>query len=72
LPFDAWFKEDLREYVNERLLSSNNPYTGYFKRDYVASIIAMHKKGMRNFAPKIWSLLVFAEWLDQNRKLHQQ
>jgi asparagine synthase (glutamine-hydrolysing) len=71
VPFDDWFKGDLREYVDERLLSSNNQYEDYFRKDYVASIIAMHRKGMRNFAPKIWSLLVFAEWLDQNRNLRR-
>jgi asparagine synthase (glutamine-hydrolysing) len=70
VPLDVWFRGDLHEYVADRLLSPNSPYMDYFKKDYVASIIAMHNRGMRNFAPKIWSLLFFAEWLDQNKGIH--
>lgn len=66
VPLSIWFKGDLREYANESLRNSKNLYDFLDKRQ-VVKILDYHKKGMRDYSEKIWSLLFFNEWLNQNK-----
>jgi asparagine synthase (glutamine-hydrolysing) len=65
VPMESWFKKDLRAYVEARLGSSNSAIAAYVDRKYMMDIVRMHNTGMRDFSLKIWSLLFFAEWLEQ-------
>lgn len=72
VPISLWFKEDLKEYVSDLLLSQNAYLTNYLDKNYVKKIVENHrhdKKGRRDFSGKIWSLIFFEEWLKQNQKL---
>jgi len=63
VPLSVWFKDDLRKYVNETLLSQNPLISGYLDKKYVRKIVEKNRKGSRDFSSKIWSLVFFEEWL---------
>lgn len=66
VPLAYWFKKDLKEYVNDTLLSANPHFDDYLNKNYVRSIVEKDRKGGRDFNYKIWSLIFFEEWLKQN------
>lgn len=66
IPLSVWFKEDLKEYVNDTLLSQSSLLSAYLDKKYVKNIVDQNQNGMRNFNERIWSLLFFEEWLNQN------
>jgi len=63
VPLELWFKDDLKEYVNDRLLSTNSPLYEYLDPTYVQKIIHDHNNAMRDFSHKIWSLIFLDQWL---------
>lgn len=63
VPLKTWFKEDLKEYVNDRLVNSKGPLHDYFNQDYIRKIVLEHNHGMRDFNAKIWSLIFLDQWL---------
>lgn len=69
VPLKLWFKSDLNEYMNDRLLSSQSPLYQFLEPAYVKKIIHDHQTGMRDFNFKIWSLLFLDEWLNQQKGL---
>ncbi|MEO5991270.1 MAG: asparagine synthase (glutamine-hydrolyzing), partial [Ferruginibacter sp.] len=66
VPLSLWFKDDLKEYVDDTLLSSNSILSTYLDQKYIKNIVESHRKGGRDFNEKIWSLLIYEEWLRQN------
>ena len=67
VPLSLWFKEDLKEYVDDTLLSQNPLLSSYVNKKYVKKIVMSDRKGRRDFNSKIWSLIIFEEWLKQNQ-----
>ncbi len=67
-PISAWFKEELKEYINDTLLSGNPRYSEYLHQKYIKRVVKSSQTSMRDFSSKIWSLLVFEEWLNQNKQ----
>ena len=67
VPLSLWFKDDLKEYVNDKLLSHNPLLSNYLSKNYIKKIIENNRKGNRDFSSKIWSLIFFEEWLKQNK-----
>ncbi|MFK7924897.1 MAG: asparagine synthase (glutamine-hydrolyzing) [Bacteroidia bacterium] len=65
VPLGAWFKDSLKEYMNDRLLSSNSNLSEYLNQDYIRQIVDAHQNGMRDLNGKIWSLVVMDAWLEQ-------
>lgn len=66
IPLKYWFRNDLKEYINDDLTSSSSKISEYFNRNAIISTIKNHEKGMRDYSSKIWSLLFLNEWLRQN------
>ncbi len=66
IPLILWFKEDLKEYVNDTLLSGRSLSSQYLNKEYIRKIISNNQKGMRDLSTKVWSLVFFEEWLKQN------
>jgi len=66
IPLSLWFKNDLKEYINDTLLCQNPLLSNYLDKYYVRKIVEDNTKGRRDFSSKIWSLLFFEEWLKQN------
>lgn len=67
VPLKSWFKEDLKEYVNDRLINTKGPLYDYLNHEYVSKIINEHNNGMRDFSTKIWSLLFLDQWLNSRK-----
>lgn len=63
VPLSSWFKADLKEYVNDTLLSQDPLLSGYVNKKYVKKIVMDDRKGRRDFNSKIWSLIILEEWL---------
>ena len=68
VPISVWFKDELKEYVNDTLLSGNPLLSQYLDKNYVRSMVEDNRDGMRDFSSRIWSLIWFEEWLKQNNE----
>jgi asparagine synthase (glutamine-hydrolysing) len=66
IPISKWFKDDLKTYVKDTLLTSNPLLTTYLDKKYVNMIVEGNNNAMHDRSEKIWSLLFFEEWLKQN------
>ena len=67
IPLSNWFKEELKEYVNDTLLTGTPLLSKYLDQEFIKTIVEDHNYGMRDFGSRIWSLLFFEEWLKQNQ-----
>tara|TARA_B110000879_G_C11175379_1_gene515747 strand:- start:1442 stop:3298 length:1857 start_codon:yes stop_codon:yes gene_type:complete len=66
VPVSSWFREDLKDYLSDTLLSSDAKINNYLCKDEISKIVMNHNKGMRDFSSKIWSLLFLEEWMKKN------
>lgn len=66
VPISMWFKENLKDYVGDTLMSNNTKLNSYFNSKEINNIINNHNKGKRDFSAKIWSLLFLEEWMKNN------
>ena len=66
VPVSMWFRENLRDYVGDTLLTNNTKLSTYFKSKEIHKIVNNHNKGMRDYSAKIWSLLFLEEWMKNN------
>lgn len=66
VPLSVWFKNDLKEYVNDTILSKNSLLSANLDINFIKYTIQHNQDGMRDFSTRIWSLLFFEEWLKQN------
>ena len=62
VPLGRWFKGDLRNWTEERLMDSRN---NFFDRSAVEQLWTEHLTGRADHAHKIWLLLFFNEWHEQ-------
>jgi len=66
VPMSMWFRESLKDYLSDTLLSSDAKINDYFCKDAVREIVSNHNKGFRDYSSKIWALLFLEEWLQKN------
>jgi len=66
VPIKYWFKDNLKDYINDTLLEVDSPVFNYINKSVVINTIKYHNKGIRDYSSKIWSLLFLNEWLRQN------
>lgn len=66
VPLPLWFKDDLKKYIKDVLLSENPLYSAYLDKKFVKSVIENNSLGMKDYSHRIWSILFFEEWLKQN------
>jgi asparagine synthase (glutamine-hydrolysing) len=67
VPLALWFKKDLKQFVNDTLLSDNPLLSNYVNTNYVKKIVMEDRKGRRDFNLKIWSLIILDQWLKQSQ-----
>lgn len=65
VPFKLWFKNDLKEYVDDRFFAAHSKLSDYLNIDYVRTVVNDHRRGNRDFTTKIWSILFFDAWLER-------
>jgi len=61
VPIDHWFRNELKEMVYDVLLSQRSIERGYFRKDYVRSLLDRHQSG-ENWHYFIWNLLMLEMW----------
>lgn len=63
VPLSYWFKDDLKQYINDTLVSSTPRLAEYLNLDFVRKTVNSNHNAMRDFSGRIWQLIVFEEWL---------
>jgi asparagine synthase (glutamine-hydrolysing) len=66
IPLSVWFRDDLNSYVNDTLLSSNPLISNYLDKEYIKELVRDSSTTEQISNTRIWSLLFFEEWLNQN------
>lgn len=61
-PIDKWFREDLKEFVNDSFNNKANLIDEIINYDYVRSLFKMHKDNKGDFGNKLFTILVFQLW----------
>ena len=68
VPLDHWFRNDLKDFARDVLLSPSALERGYFRPPAVAQLFDEHQQGRFNHGYRLWSLLIlelwFREWID--------
>ena len=62
VPVAGWFKNELKGYAYDILLSGRAAGRGYFDKDKIKSILDSHASGKANNGAKIWCLLNLELW----------
>ncbi|GAK59425.1 asparagine synthase, glutamine-hydrolyzing [Candidatus Vecturithrix granuli] len=62
IPLDKWFRNELKDFSQETLLSSKTYSRGFFQPAYVEKMWQQHQSGQRNFGTNFWTLLMFELW----------
>ncbi|MDP8230823.1 MAG: asparagine synthase (glutamine-hydrolyzing) [Candidatus Gorgyraea atricola] len=62
VPIDRWFRDELKDYSHEILMSSKCINRGYFKKEGIKALLDGHCEGRANNGARIWSLLNLELW----------
>jgi asparagine synthase (glutamine-hydrolysing) len=63
VPLGDWLKNELREMMRERLLSSESRCHQFLKPDAIEVLVDQHMTGRVNHCYRLWNLLVLESWL---------
>ena len=61
VPLEFWFKNELLNFLKEKILSREFLNFG-FNKNFLEQLIKEHQKGIRNHAYRLWALLILEEW----------
>jgi len=64
IPVHEWFRNELKSFAIEKLLSNNSKIGKFFKKGYVNWIINKHISGKQDLGYQIYSLLFLELWLE--------
>ena len=67
VPINNWFKKELNEYCRYKLL--NNKNQSIFNLKKIEHYITMHESGVKNYSERIWFLLCFILWAENNQMI---
>lgn len=62
VPLNDWFRDDLKEFINDSLMSPNSFVRGFAGRERVQSILDDHWAGRLNEESRIWTMLSLEVW----------
>jgi len=66
IPLDQWLRHSLRDWAESLLDESRLKKEGFFHSGPIRAIWSEHLSGKRNWAPLLWSVLMFQAWLEDN------
>ncbi len=66
VPLAGWFRGALKDKIRHSLLSGALPDSGYFDHGFLRHLVDQHQSGLRDYSAPIWSLLMFARFLEKN------
>jgi asparagine synthase (glutamine-hydrolysing) len=61
-PIAEWLRRELREMVEDLLFSGPAAYADYYNPTAVRRCWGQHLRGIRNYAPLLWAVLMFELW----------
>jgi asparagine synthase (glutamine-hydrolysing) len=64
VPIAAWLRNELRDWVRDRLLDSRS-LSEWFRPAAVQRLFEEHDSGRMNHGKRLWALLIFALWLEK-------
>jgi len=64
IPLEEWFRGPLKDKLRTSLLSPGMADTGLFDMGFLKRMCDEHAKGIRDYSAALWSLLMFAAFLD--------
>jgi len=70
VPISLWFKDNLKSYVNDTFNSNDCLLYHYLDKKFVRRTVSNNEKSGSarwDLSEKIWALLFFNEWLNQNK-----
>ena len=65
IPIENWLTHELKEKVNEYLNDNRIDSQGIFNTLYVQQLKAQFYSGKKEYALKIWYLLMFQMWYEE-------
>ncbi len=68
IPIDVWLKGPLRDWVEDLLDETRLKNQGYLNVNMVRAKWFEHLEGKKKWQQHLWSVLMFEEWLEYNRK----
>ncbi|MFO1065851.1 MAG: asparagine synthase (glutamine-hydrolyzing) [Pirellulales bacterium] len=63
VPLGVWFRNELKELTQTRLLGDDARCSSYFRRETLARLIDEHVSGRINHSYRLWNLLMLESWL---------
>lgn len=69
VPLDHWFRNEMRERLEDTLAADRIGKEGIFHSDYIRQIIDEHLSGRVNRKSELWCLYVFQRWLEKKKDL---
>lgn len=66
VPIDAWLRSSLRDWAESLLDESRLLREGYFNPNEIRRCWAEHLSGRGNCQYRLWNVLMFQSWLEQN------
>jgi asparagine synthase (glutamine-hydrolysing) len=62
VPIDQWFRNELREFAADLLLSQRAMQRGYFRRAAIERLLEEHATGVRSWHYQLWNLVMLEMW----------
>jgi asparagine synthase (glutamine-hydrolysing) len=62
VPMAEWLRDDLRDWAREVLLDPSTLERGYFRKEYVRSLLDTHQSGTEDRSQALWTLLNHELW----------
>lgn len=62
VPLEHWFRNELRDFSRDVLLSAEAKKREYFNMAYVEKLFSDHVSGVRDHSYRLWTLLMFELW----------
>jgi len=66
VPLVLWFRSSLADYLKTTLSSTVNNHIGIFNQSYIEQLISEHVEGKNNHHSRLWALIIFNEWYNEN------
>lgn len=67
IPIDEWLRSGLKDWAESMLSPDRLKAQGLFDADAVREVWQLHSSGRDNLGSKLWNILTFQAWQDQER-----
>jgi asparagine synthase (glutamine-hydrolysing) len=62
VPIRRWFRNELKSFLEDNILSGKALGRGYFKAEVVRHLVDEHTDGRRDYSHQLWTLLMLELW----------